>query len=256
MKTFFILALGRSGTTYLSSLLSSDKRGIVRHEPWPCDRHLPGLRHAGAFDRVVDSLLEQRFETLLQRAEDAAFYGEVNSYLRYEVEWLTRRFSPTLIHLVRDGRAYLRSAWIRPLYTEDDPAPGIVPRDGDPYAERWCEMSRFERICWYWTHTNRYLKDRIERTVRLEDLVRDYDVFCRDVARPIGLEITRPRWEAASARPKNTSARYRIRRWARQRLAGRPGPAPPLAHWSDWSRDQTRAFEDIAGELMRELGYF
>jgi hypothetical protein len=256
VRTFFVLGVGRSGTAHLASLLGTDRRGIVHHEPYPCDRHLPVLRHAGTFGRAVDTLLEERFEKLLGRAADAEFYGEVNSYLRYEAEWLRQRFSPVLIHLVRDGRAFVRSAWIRPVYTAHASAPILVPRDDDPYADRWRTMSRFERLCWYWTHMNRHLKDRIDRTVRLEDLVADYDVFDRAIAHPTGLRITRHAWHAATASPRNTSGRYRVRQWARRLLPGRSAhPITPLPHWSDWSRDQTRAFKDIAGDLMGELGY-
>lgn len=257
MRVFFVLALGRSGTQFLSALLSSDPSGVVHHEPYGSDHRLIALRHAASFDRVLDGLLEQRFAELLPRDGGARFYGEVNSYLRYEVDWLRRRFDPALVHLVRDGRDFVRSAYIRDLYTpwqEDGP---ILPRDDDPYAVAWAGMTRFQRICWCWKHTNEFLGDRIPDFARFEGLLADYDYFARRILRPTGVEVSRETWSREVGRPRNTSRQFRLKRLARRWLVGRPQDrrVRGIPHWKQWDETMTRQFDEICGETMRRFGY-
>ena len=257
MRIFFVLALGRSGTKFLSSLLSKDSRGVVHHEPHDYDDKLLLLRHAGTFDQTVDRLLEERFAQLLPRQDGVEFYGEVNSYLRYEVDWLRRKFDPVLIHLVRDGRDFVRSAYIREVYTPRQHEGPILPRDGDPYAERWVELSRFQKLSWYWAHTNEYLGRRVPGFVRFEDLLADYATFEEKILRPTGVSISRQLWQREVGRPKNTSRRFRMRQMARRWLRGkRQGrPSRPLPPWKQWDDRLTTQFWEICGETMRRLGY-
>lgn len=256
MRMFFIHALGRSGTQFLSALLAHDPRAVVHHEPHAMDPKILQLRHAG-FNQVVDGMLEQRFQQLLAAAGQAACYGEVNSYLRYEVDWLRRRFDPLMVHLVRDGRAFVRSAYVRGLYTPQELDGPIVPRDDDPYAARWAGMSLFERLCWYWTHTNEFLRRRLDGFVRLEDLLRDYDVLRKGVLDPARLSVSRETWAAEVRRPRNTSREFRLRQQVRHWVLRRQA-APtlrPLEHWSAWDSRHTDRFWEMCGETMRHFGY-
>jgi len=256
MKTFFVLALGRSGTRFLSALLATDSRGVVHHEPRISDCQLLALRHAGTFDAVADALLEQRFRELLPPEGSVEFYGEVNSYLRYEIDWLSRRFAPPMIHLVRDGRAFVRSVWERGVYDVDEIEPTIVPRDTDPYSGRWGELSRFERLCWYWAHTNDFLASRLEHRVRFEDLLDDYACFEEQVLAPTGVRVSRERWRQEIGRPKNTSAAYRTRNLLKRWVLGKgKSPTAPLPPWTEWDASRTEQFWSICGETMERLGY-
>lgn len=257
MRMFFILGLGRSGTAFLSSLLSRDRRGVVHHEPNPQDAGLLVLRHAGVFNHTVDQLLGERFRVLLSRADGAEFYGEVNSLLRYEADWLRARFDPTLIHLVRDGRDFVRSAYIRDVFTEYEADGPILPHDGDPFAARWSKMSRFERLCWYWMHTNDVLASQVERRARFEDLLADYRSFEREILQPIGVRVSEDLWSREVRRPRNTSRHFVLKRVAR-RLVGRRRQRPaatPLPHWSEWDEAQTQRFWEICGPTMQQMGY-
>lgn len=255
MQYFFILALGRSGTNFLARLLDHDTRGTVRHETYALDSRLMVLRRAGGYAKVLDHLLEERFKDRIPA--EGEFYGEVNSYLRYEADWLRARFDPVLLHLVRDGRDFVRSAYIRGVYTPFEIDGPIVPRDDDPYAGRWAEMDRFQRLCWYWMHTNEQLACGVERFVRLEDLLGDYQVLRREVLDPTGLRIDEDVWRREVDRPKNTSRIYRLRLAAARLRRGRQGLPnfEPIPHWSRWDDEMTRRFEEICGPTMRRFGY-
>ena len=255
MQSFFVLALGRSGTKFLASLLTQVEGATVHHEPWPYDHHLMRLRHAGGFDKVVDGLLRQRFDAMLA-GERPAIYGEVNSYLRYEADWLQRQLDAQVIHLVRDGRAFVRSAYIREVFTDFEEDGPILPRDNDPFASAWAERSRFERLCWYWDHTNRMLADRVARRVKMEDLLQDYEVLRQQVLEPVGLQLDRTVWEQEVGRPKNTSSQFRWKQVAKRALGRRvPPPIDPLPHWTEWTVEQQTQFVRICGETMQRLGY-
>jgi hypothetical protein len=259
MRFFFILALGRSGTYSLASMLSRDPRALVHHEPDPGDAKLLAMRYAGTFDTVADALLEQRFARLLSEAEKrgAEIYGEANSFLRYESAWLENRFRPTLIHLVRDGRDYVRSAYTRTVYTPWEEQQPVVPRDGDTWAPRWAGLSRFQRLCWYWQHTNEMLATHHGAPVQMERILGDYEYLRDRVLEPTGIHLSRAQWARAVSAPVNTSEQNRRMRLLRRWILRRPrdekiAPIPP---WRSWDSELTEQFWEICGPTMQKMGY-
>lgn len=255
MDFFFMLALGRSGTLSLASLLAQIPHTCVLHEPFTSDRELLSLRYGG-FHKVADNYLAQRFSRIQASYSEVPLYGEVNSYLRYEPKWLRQNLGSKLLHLVRDGRTYVRSAYQRDLYTPRDIQAAIVPKDSDPHAAHWENMSRFERICWYWNHTNAFLADHIESCCRLEDISRDYSLFYQHVLRPLGLELSEQTWQKNARRRRNTGLYYGMKQRIRA-LLGRRGKysMQTVPHWSMWEQAQTDAFWSICGDTMHRLGY-
>jgi hypothetical protein len=257
-RVFFVLGQGRSGTAFLASLLDTDPRARVHHEPWPLDRQILGLSRTGRFSTVVDSLLEERFTAQFSERGAVPVYGEVNSYLRYNADWLRDRLSATLLHVVRDGRDFVRSAWIREAQRPAHAQLPIVPDDDDPFASRWGSMSRFERICWIWRHTNEMLAESVPVWMRLEDLLSSYETFRSKLLDPIGLDVSESRWRAEVGRPRNTSRRYvwrkAMRRFVRPE-AFRQDTREPLPPWPQWDAQQRDQFWAICGQTMQRFGY-
>jgi len=258
MRFFFVVALGRSGTEMLSTLLKNDPRAWVHHEPYDYDAKLVGLRRAGVFDSAVDSLLSSRFDDLLSRvSERHEVYGEVNSYLRYEIEWLRERFSPAIVRIHRDGRDFVRSSYSRAVFTGEEGQLPILPLNGDIYAERWASLSRFEKLCWYWNHTNMHLAERVTIGAKMERAFREFGYFRERILEPLGLDVAEGSWASLVSRPRNTRAGYQRGRFARRLFSGSsrmdsPGSIP---HWSNWDSDMTRRFWEICGDTMGQLGY-
>ncbi len=258
MRYFFFLSMGRSGTQFLASFLSQVPGTMVYHEPEEEDRVHFGLRHAGNFDKVMDDYLERRFQKLLPRLDQGVeLYGEVNSYLRYEIEWLKKKFNPILFHLVRDGRDVVRSAYTRATYTLGDNKTMIVPDDRDPMAETWENTDRFQKLCWYWKHTNEYIAARVERTVLFEKLLTDYDYFKHHILEPLELSISYDTWTEAVKNPKNTSQRAILRKKIKQMVLLHPMEKriKPLPHWSKWDNQRLKQFDEICSETMKKFGY-
>ena len=258
MKYFFSLSMGRSGTQFLASLLSKAPRTLVYHEPAEEDRLYFGLRYAGTFDTVMDAYLERRFQKLLeQTGPKYDVYGEVNSYLRYEVEWLKKRFNPVFFHMVRDGRDFVRSVYTRDVYTLDDRKRMIVPGDQDPMAEKWENTDRFQKLCWYWKHSNEFIASRVDRTILFEKLLSDYDYFKDNVLEPLGLYIPYSTWSAAVKYPLNTSKRFILRNKIKRviKLQSKEKRIKPLPHWSQWDNKRKEQFNEICFETMKKFGY-
>ncbi len=249
--------MGRSGTQFLASLLSKSPGALVYHEPAAEDRIYFGLRYAGNFNKVVDDYLERRFRELLPADGIYEVYGEVNSYLRYEMDWLREKFNPILIHLVRDGRDFVRSAYTREVYTPDEKKLLTVPRDNDPMAETWGQMNRFQKLCWYWKHTNEFLASKMDRTVLFEKLLKDYDYFTANVLEPIGLNIPFDTWKKETRKPKNISKKNIFKKKVKRMIVsrGKTGIIQPIPHWSQWNPGQIQQFNEICSETMRKFGY-
>jgi hypothetical protein len=240
VKMFFILAIGRSGSMFLAHLLDQAPEARVYHEPTRVDF----AAYTEAFydqKAAEDYLSRYRKKEIYLRMRDSqsATYGEVNTNLRRHCNALKRVFpDATFVHLVRDGRDVIRSMMSRRTFRSWDPVTSLIrPQEGDPQCDTWPGMNRFEKLCWYWSAENRYLRNCVQRTVRFEDLISDYGYFEDSLLSPLQLEIADQAWREASMTPKNVTRRYRI------------------PHWSSWDVTMQRAFERICGEEMARNGY-
>ncbi|MFW6070645.1 MAG: sulfotransferase, partial [bacterium] len=156
VNVFFVLAIGRSGTSFLAHLLDQAPGAHVVHEPIGEDF----MAYQEAFhdpDAARSYVHRFRKKEIYLRAravqmEHMEAYGEVNSALRRHARALAAAFpDAVLFHLVRDGRDVVRSMSARRTMTpEDKNTNAIRPRPGDPWAGKWEQMDRFARLCWYW----------------------------------------------------------------------------------------------------------
>lgn len=207
-RMFFVVGLGRSGTTFLQRILSTAPELAVYHETstdrnalveayWNPDaaaRYLAGRRERLIAARMLSSRCH--------------CYGEVNSYLRYHVDALQDRWSSAVFHIVRDGRAVVRSTMNRDSFTpaDRDHTGRLSPQKGDPVAEQWPTMDRFQRACWYWAESNQFLIKRGLPLIRLEDVISSYEEFSNQVTTPLGIEKYRIRSGAQQHRNPRTRA--------------------------------------------------
>jgi hypothetical protein len=237
---FFILGTGRTGTAFLASLLGTSPGAHVFHEPVFEDR----LAHARAhYDQRAAAryLHEFRMKEMYVRMRHTppGIYGEVNSTLRCHAAALRAAFpTATLLHLVRDGRAVVRSNMSRRTMTARNPfSMSLHPTKEDPWRERWPSMDRFARLCWHWQLENARLRATIGHTVQFERLIQSYEYFQTTILEPCKLHVDRHTWQIAAAVPVNSSAYYAI---------------PP---WAAWSPQLKNTFAEICGEEMARCGY-
>jgi hypothetical protein len=237
---FFILALGRSGTTFLAHLLNMVPNAVVFHEPARSD--IDAYRRAffspDDAERYIASFRKKEMY-LRTRSKDFRVYGEVNSLLRRHSEALKRQFPRAgFLHMVRDGRNVVRT-----MMSTDALKPGFMwtwwlrPHESDPFYAQWSTMDRFAKLCWYWRVENHHLRTTIGNTVKFEDVVRDYECFEQRILRPFGLVMPEAVWKQHSGVQRNSTSTY------------------SLPHWREWDADHLRTFESICGDEMRANGY-
>jgi len=237
-KLFFILSMGRSGTKWLVDILNAAPRASVVHEPF-----IEAGPHQEAF---TDPLRAEEYISGFRKKEiwlrinklDIDVYGEVNSFLRRHCDVLKKAFPNAIfIHVVRDGRDVVRS-----MYSRETMMPGaydtnrIYPREGDPWRDEWSNMSRFEKLCWYWMIENKYLRECVGNTVQFEKIITDYEYFDRKLLKPLNMRILKKFWEEKINKPKNVTNHYK------------------LPHWREWN-EKKDVFNMICGKEMEKNGY-
>lgn len=240
-NTFFILAIGRSGTAFLADLLNQANGSAVYHEPVDADRRAyPQAFHNSK--KALEYVRSFRKKEMYLRAGDRmdiTTYGEVNSWLRRHAQAIKESFpNATLIHLIRDGRHVVRSMMARKTMTPQDKTTSkIYPSPADPWHVQWQNMDRFARLCWYWQVENAYLRTNIGETVHLEKILNNYDYFHDNVLEPCQIELPKGIWERAVNNPKNVTAQH------------------SMASWNDWDPSQRETFLRICGQEMRNNGF-
>jgi len=240
-RIFFGFAIFRSGTAFLATFLNKVlPDAVVEHEANVNDYwyyHL-ALRSEEEAERYIrDFRMAEIYSRMHRRPE--GLYGEINPYLRRHYKALRKELPRAkFFHLVRDGREVVRSIMSREILDKADPLGYLTqPPSGDPYAERWKGMSRFERICWLWQSDNKYLRENVGLTLRFERLITDYDYFRTKLTEHLGIEVSQEIWQRYTRRIGNPTQVFRMDRWSQ---------------WSDSEREQ---FRTICGEEMRACGY-
>ncbi len=238
---FFGFSSPRSGTVFLTDFFLSElKGGVVEHEANIVD--YPAFTQAIQSQEVALGYFENfRKKDIFFRTkgEPIDFYGEINPFLRMHAKAIgeliphAKRF-----HIIRDGREVVRSVMSRDKLGKKDPmAVNISPPSNDPYYSKWKEMSRFEKVCWQWQFSNRFLRENVPHTVYFKKLRSDYPYFKENILDYLNLDIAEAAWQDYVSQPKNRSAKYR------------------MPHWKDWTQEQTDTFWRICGEEMKAYGF-
>ncbi len=239
-KFFFILGFGRSGTSFMANLLNQAPGAYVFHEPVLEDfyAHLKAHYSPADAERYMRGFRKREIYTRMRHV-DSGIYGEVNGHLRCHAKAIKNVFSEAVvIHLVRDGRDVVRSHMSRGTMTINNPfSMQIHPAQSDPWKERWREMDRFSRMCWYWQEENARLRSSVGKTVQFEKILSDYEYFCSEILEPCHISIDKKDWEVAIASPRNTTSNFQMQKW------------------DDWTPEQQKVFREICGDEMAKCGY-
>ena len=267
IQTSFIVSNGRTGTETLAKVLTSSFHHVRSvHEPVP-DMFTLGVSVARS-EKTQDSagkefLVAREGERLACTNSGSLYYVESNNNLSYLVPALRLCFPECrIVHIVRDGHDAVRSSYSRLtnnldgtgetalFMSEGDARRRLQAADlpDDPYYARWQELSRFERLCWYWVKKNSIVDEAIKddplaMTCRFEDIFAKHDGF------PGFWEIV----NFLDLRGVQDLSDDQIRELLSLRR-NRSGDYQ-LGIWPSWSQEQLRQFEHIAGEYQRRLGY-
>jgi len=147
MKIIFIASSGRSGSQSLATALGEVFEVQAFHdmheENYICKKYLESLKE-----------VKKRRLNLITATLDAGYhYVECSVCTRCHLEDLTEDYPDcTIVHLVRDGRDYVRSGMGRPWFKKD--------------------KNQFSEICKLWALGQRTISKCPSEIVRLEDLIK------------------------------------------------------------------------------------
>jgi hypothetical protein len=160
------------------------------------------------------------------------------------------------IYIVRDGRNWVRSMlnwgefyWktgIRKYISHKWPTASDIP--GDLYAEKWHNLSRFEKLCWAWTKLNEYAletagKNPHARVFHFEKIFLEEDryEYLNDL---VGFATSLPGIDPQYIGVTDG--------WLEKKIHQSSEKFPG---WEKWTAEQKRQFEQMCGPLMEKLGY-
>lgn len=253
IKARFIISTGRTGTKFLASFFNQLSPSILAyHEPYPSFRKL-GIDYASRKvpHRKALSNFKYGRMAILNRLikSNKHIYVEANCNL-FSLVPIIREVFPDyrIIHIVRDGRDYVRSAMSRLLFREDDNLKRLKASDfpSDPYYNRWGGMSRFEKICWHWVKMDEIIYESIQNdskclTLKFEDIF-DSNTQYSEIKKLIDffdmdIKADSEYISALMTKKINKTANYQ------------------MPHWKNWDTKKKKQFLDIAGTHMKIYGY-
>lgn len=239
-KQYFFLSAARSGSTWMSHVIdrATNCRGVHEftfNHRFENDEPIPDKRTSDDFQSLCDDrsgalqLMRQSLRWMRQQPGDVA---EANVYLEPFLTEL-RELAPTalFVHLHRDGRDIVRSILNRGWYDNpDDHKHRALPIEG------WDQLSRFERACWYWRHTNETIAPHATARISFEAMVRDVKYLTSQLDQ-FGIIVHPLLAEQVFDQPMNVSKQTDI---------------PPHQQWIDIYQE---TFARICGSMQRMLGY-
>lgn len=247
IEKVFIVSTGRTGTQFLARFLERFDSVYSVHEPHPDFVEL-GVDYAagrGTKEEAVRTMDRGRraiCKDVKRKGKD--IYVESNNRVFSMVPLLEEVFGPLkIVHVVRDGRDYVRSGMSRDWwYSDKDWNPRMKASyfKDDIYRDRWETMSKFEKICWRWQKKDGLIYEGVKGrkdsvTVKFEDIFGEGHKGIYDICRYIGL-------------PKGEVERN-IRTMMDRKV--NETKAFEMPGWKEWDEDRIRTFDEIAGEHMK-----
>jgi len=250
IDTCFIISTGRTGTKFLAKLFDQYDDIFSIHEPDPDFLEL-GIGYAKGKYSFKTSKREinmnRRALCKKVKREKCSTYIESNNRLFSLIDVLIEEFAnPKILHIVRDGREYVRSGMSRSYggyYSKEDPFPRIKANyfPEDPYYEKWEDMSQFEKICWLWQKKDGYILNDVENydntiTVKFEDVFKQKgSPGLRKIANFLDFDENELKSKFADMESNriNKTKEYKIPKW------------------EEWNKNMIKSFDEIAGEHMK-----
>lgn len=250
-NVFFCLSTGRTGTTTLANILSISSKLIAFHEPKP---YLYGMSCALYQNSELSNtkFAEQAF--LAVRAEKLKIaelaekkYVETSPQVTFLAPIIASAIPRSkFVHIVRHPADVVRSGMRRKWYdghSADNTR--ITPIKGTKDADMWDQWSTFEKNCWLWNETNKWI---INFSNTIEDerfyLIKAEDIYSENQIELQGL------YKFLSIPPISTKI---IKKILFKKLNQQKTGDFPL--YVSWTKDQKQVFRNLVGPTAEHFGY-
>lgn len=266
-SSVFILSTGRTGTVYISDILTQLDDVHSVHEPKP-SRVLNAWTTAFLMGAVsvpaMASVLGVARQKSLKNIQGKRIYVESNNFIAGFADALPHVFdNETVIHIVRDPRDFITSLTnrgddkgIRRWFNRYVPFWAYVPKGSSKK-----QLNALTRATHRWVAINHYLSDYGTRNPDSYHLFMFEAVFAKKqpsaalkkLFKACGLTANDLARLDYDAKPRAHASRFS--------LLDPPGDAnnaskhAHMAKWKDWSPAEAQAVHDICGPLMKKYGY-
>jgi hypothetical protein len=248
MDYVFITGMGRSGTKFLTNVLGhiegvhSVHEHIGNREFWLLSWYLPPNEYTIPFLERKKKEVERNFKP--------GVFIDTNGYVQNAVPELRTVFQPRKVfHFVRDPREVVRSIYTR----RNEKDIHLIPKTKAEILE-WFESDKFTQICWNWANTTEQLLKLDTELIHFEKIKSDFEYFESKILKPIGLEMTKSKWqEIVAIKVNKTHAAWY--RWMYAKLRNKVYIKDELPKYPDWTAEQKQKLVDICGPAMVKCGY-
>lgn len=282
---FFIVSTGRTATKFLAKTLNHLHTEIYAcHEPKP---KLIKLKWEFGVNKI--SLGKSINKFLLKRVKllkniNNSIYIESNPYLLFLVPLIERIFSSyKIVHIIRDGRNWVRSALNRGVYTSFlEKLPNLLLKIlksypiseiweiryirkyfskfyrnlwrfraydfyKDDYKYRWNIMTPFEKLSWMWMKFNQYMYNLSKKNPNI--ITVHFEAIFDKSREFIGAKKILNFFDLDSYWPDFKKFLLTLAKINKTKNYHVP-------HWKDWTHETKERFDDIAGNVMRLYNYY
>ncbi len=248
IKLNFLVSTGRTGTKFLARFFNRYPDTWAVHEPKPDFLKL-GINYArGRIDPFqVKKIISKNRTAHFKKARriKAKNYIESNNRLFSVLEQLKKIFPAAgIVHIVRDGRDYVRSGMSRAWYKKHDSTLRLSANffPNDPYFEKWDKLSRFQKICWRWQKKDGFIYQSLKNiensiTVKYEEIFKDngFKGLYR-IANYVNMD-------------RKLTDKF-VREQMENKINATRGYDIP--HWKNWDKKKISKFNKIAGKHMKK----
>ncbi|HOB15543.1 MAG TPA: sulfotransferase [Defluviitoga sp.] len=286
----FITSTGRTGTQFLAKSLNQMIEDCYSvHEPanvffkdlkkWARD-----IKRFGLFQMTVGQFLPSKSmcklstyrrigkisdektkeyikglrKQILEETKES-IYVESSNHLHGVVDLLEDVFpNCKIVFIIRDPRTWIRSAISSPVYllykTVDLAFLEMSMRPyhfkDDPYCDKWKNMSKFERYCWYYNKLNTFVLDSMKDKKNFR-LYRYEDLFLSKSRNEFFLDFL----EFCSKFSDGFSRKYQFKPELLDKKLNSSADNYKLPHWKEWDRKMAQKMHEHCGKLMERFGY-
>lgn len=267
VNVILIVSTGRTGTKFFADLFAQAFRGVeAKHEPFPdmFDLAMSYLRTNMSLQEAVENFKQHRERICAKvHKKNCRIYVESNNHLSWLLPVVLKCFKNCrIIHVVRDGREYVRSQYSKKTWSskkdgsmaffmgDDDCRKRPCAQDfpDDAYNSQWDQMTRFEKTCWYWTKTNRVIYETIKDDDRAIT-IKFEDIFNSSRGSDAMFELI----ETLGMADMNRLTKDEIK--TTMNCKSNATKDNLISGWQDWPEEQIESFRRIASEDMKLYGY-
>lgn len=268
-NVFFVIGCARSGTTAISVVLSKAINAEVFTEQIPNLCIESRKMYDGRIHNPEFIIRNAKEKYILETLSHGKMYGDKNpNYLPF-VPVLQKLWHPKFLFVIRDGREVVRSlmdwhelsrggiyAMKEDEVTSEIDSPEadwwdysrIRPRIGEPYFDEWRQLSRFEKCSWMWSRFNNLILQQLNSLDKSHYRVVNMNKFDRDEIENtidfLGLKFENLQTVQDMLNSGINSAKHKF------------GVDNKFPSWEKWSSKQHKQFDSLAGETMKQLGYY